>query len=97
MKLAERLIERTPNHSLTMFDKGYYSLGLLNRWHSTGEEGIAIPARPDLQYEVISKVGNNDLIIELKTTKHAQKNFPDVPEVIKARLVSKTIKGQVRW
>ena len=26
MKLAERLIERTPNHSLTMFDKGYYSL-----------------------------------------------------------------------
>ncbi len=95
MKLAERLIERTPNHSLTMFDKGYYSLGLLNRWHSTGEERHwLIPARPDLQYEVVSKVGNNDLIIELKTTKHAQKNFPDVPEVIKARLVSKTIKGK---
>ncbi|NLR17293.1 IS4 family transposase, partial [Pseudoalteromonas peptidolytica] len=42
---------------------------------STGEERHwLIPARPDLQYEVVSKVGKNDLIIELKTTKHAQKN-----------------------
>lgn len=95
MKLAERLIERTPNHSLTMFDKGYYSLGLLNQWHSAGEERHwLIPARPDLQYEVVSRVGKNDQIIELKSTKHAQKNFPDVPEIIKARLVSKTIKGK---
>lgn len=95
MKLAERLIERTPNHSLTMFDKGYYSLGLLNRWHQTGEQRHwLIPARPDLQYEVISSVGKNDLIVALSTTKHAQKNFPDVKEVIEARLISKTIKGK---
>ena len=26
MLLAEQLIETTPDHSLTMFDKGYYSL-----------------------------------------------------------------------
>lgn len=95
MKLAERLIDRTPNHSVTMFDKGYYSLGLLNRWHQAGEERHwLIPARPDLQYEVISTVGKNDQLISLQTTKHAQKNFPDVPEVIEARLVSKTIKGK---
>jgi len=95
MKLAERLIERTPDNSLTMFDKGYYSLGLLNRWHLTGKmRHWLIPARPDLQYEIISSAGKNDHIIELKTTKHAQKNFPDVPETIKARLISKTIKGK---
>ncbi|MEZ9461481.1 IS4 family transposase, partial [Vibrio splendidus] len=28
MVLAEKLIETTPNHSVTMFDKGFYSLGL---------------------------------------------------------------------
>lgn len=95
MKLAQRLIERTPDNSLTMFDKGYYSLGLLNRWHQAGSQRHwLIPARPDLQYEVISSVGKNDQIIELKTTKHAQKNFPDVPETIEARLISKTIKGK---
>ena len=37
MKLAEQLIETTPDHSLTIFDKGYYSLGLLNRWHQAGK------------------------------------------------------------
>ncbi len=30
MVLAEQLIERTPDHSLTLFDKGFYSLGLLH-------------------------------------------------------------------
>jgi len=95
MKLAERLIERTPDHSLTMFDKGYYSLGLLNRWHQSGKERHwLIPARPDLQYEVISSIGKNDHIIKLTTTKHAQKNFPDLPETIEARLVCKTIQGK---
>jgi len=28
MKLAEQLIATTPNHSLTLFDKGFYSWGL---------------------------------------------------------------------
>lgn len=95
MKLAERLIERTPDNSLTMFDKGYYSLGLLNRWHNTGtERHWLIPARPDLQYEIISSVGKNDHIIKLKTTKQAQKKFSDIPEIIETRLISKTIKGK---
>ena len=29
MKLAEQLIETTPDHSLTLFDRGFYSLGKL--------------------------------------------------------------------
>lgn len=95
MKLAQRLIERTPDYSLTMFDKGYYSLGLLNRWHQAGEQRHwLIPARPDLQYEVISSIGKNDKLIRLTTTKHAQNNFPDLPEIVEARLVSQTIKGK---
>lgn len=36
MHLAEKLISDTPDNSLTLFDRGFYSLGLLNRWHSTG-------------------------------------------------------------
>jgi len=34
MKLAEQLIATTPNHSLTLFDKGFYSWGLLHHWQS---------------------------------------------------------------
>ena len=29
MFLAEKLIDSTPDHSLTLFDRGFYSLGLL--------------------------------------------------------------------
>ncbi|MBD1567671.1 IS4 family transposase, partial [Vibrio sp. S12_S33] len=36
MKLAEQLIETTPDNSLTLFDKGFYSLGLLQAWSSQG-------------------------------------------------------------
>ncbi|MNJ46339.1 hypothetical protein D3C77_414670 [compost metagenome] len=36
MVLAEQLIERTPDHSLTLFDKGFYSLGLLHAWQTAG-------------------------------------------------------------
>ncbi|HCH3752149.1 transposase [Vibrio parahaemolyticus] len=45
MVLAEDLIA-PPDHSLTLFDKGYYSLGLLNRWHQSGiERHWLIPAK----------------------------------------------------
>ena len=33
MVLAEDLIEATPDNSQTLFDRGFYSLGLLNPWH----------------------------------------------------------------
>lgn len=34
--LAEKLIEQTGDNTLTLLDKGYYSLGLLNAWHQAG-------------------------------------------------------------
>ena len=95
MKLAEELIDTTPDNSLTIFDKGYYSLGLLNRWHQAGEQRHwIIPARKDLNYEVIQNLGKNDKRIRLTTTAQSRKKFSDLPEYIEARLVTKTIKGK---
>lgn len=36
-ELAEQLIEQTGDNTLTLMDKGYYSLGLLNTWSLAGE------------------------------------------------------------
>jgi len=95
MMLAEELIERTPDHSLTIFDKGYYSLGLLNRWHQAGEHRHwMIPARKDLQYEVIQRISPNDLRIRLTTTPQSRRKFNDLPNALEARLVTKIIKGK---
>ncbi|WP_252736009.1 hypothetical protein [Aestuariibacter sp. A3R04] len=61
MKLAEEPVETTPDYSLPLFDKGYYSLGLLNRWHQAGEQRHWMkPARKDLQYDVIRSFGKQD-------------------------------------
>jgi hypothetical protein len=38
MVVAEQLIAQTENHTLTLFDKGFYSLGLLHQWQTTGHE-----------------------------------------------------------
>lgn len=95
MVLAEQLIERTPDHSLTIFDKGYYSLGLLNRWHQAGtHRHWMLPTRKDLKFEIIRSLGKNDKLIKLTTTPQSRRKFDDLPTTIEARLVSKNIKGK---
>lgn len=95
MVLAEQLIDTTPDHSLTLFDKGYYSLGLLHRWHQAGEQRHwMIPARKDLNFEVIHKCGKNDWHVRLTTTPQSRKKFDDLPEYVEARLVTKVMKGK---
>lgn len=95
MQLAEGLIDTTPDNSLTMFDKGFYSLGLLYRWHQTGKQRHwLLPARKDLQYEVIANHGRQDQRVRLTTTPQSRRRYDDLPQTIEARLISKTIKGK---
>jgi IS4 transposase len=95
MTLAESLIDKTPDHTLTLFDKGFYSLGLLNRWHQTGtERHWLMPLKKNTQYEVIRKIGRQDRVVRLTTSPQAKKKFIDLPDSIEARLLSKTIKGK---
>ena len=95
MTLAKELIKDTPNHSLTMFDRGFYSLGLLYHWQQDGiEKHWMIPARKDLQFEVLESYSRVDKRVKLLTTQEARKKFPRLPESIEARLITKTIKGK---
>lgn len=46
--LAARLAERTPEHTLTLMDKGFYALGLMHHWQSLGvEKHWLIPLKKD--------------------------------------------------
>ena len=90
------LISSTPDNSLTLFDKGFYSLGLLNQWRYTGEERHwLVPLKKGTQFEVIRKLSNRDQIILLKTTPQARKKWSDLPATVEARLVRRTINGKV--
>ncbi len=87
MALAEQLIARTPDHSLTLFDKGFYSLGLLHAWQTTGSERHWLqPLKKGTQYEVVRKLGRQNVLVLLKTSPQARKKWPHLPDTVEARL-----------
>lgn len=95
MLLAEELIETTPDNSLTLFDRGFYSLGLLEQWHRTGtQRHWLIPMKKGVQFDIIKKLGRQDKLIRLKTTPQSRKRFSDLPDTLEVRLLTKTVKGK---
>ena len=95
MNLAARLIDATPNHSLTLFDKGFYSLGLLHRWQNTGtERHWLLPLKKGTQYRVLRKISRGNAMVELTCSPQARKKWPGLPQSLEARLLTKTIKGK---
>ena len=95
MVLAEGLIEETPDYSLTLFDKGFYSLGLLYSWQTTGVmRHWLMPLKKNTQFEVVRKLGKQDHIIRLTTTPQSRKKWLNLPDTMEARLLTKTINGK---
>ncbi|PMM07674.1 transposase [Vibrio breoganii] len=93
--LTTKLIEDSPNNSLTIFDRGFYALGLLHRWQTTGtERHWLIPMRKGTQYTTLRKLGRGQELVELKLSPQAKKKWDDAPETLQARLITKTIKGK---
>lgn len=97
MRLAQRLVDSVPDHSLTIADKGFYSLGLLHAWEQAGtERHWMLPLKANTQYEVINRLSPTDWIVELKTSPQARKKFPGLPDTLQARLLRKKVDGKER-
>lgn len=97
MVLAEQLIENTPDNSVTLFDKGFYSLGLLHAWQNTGSERHwLIPLKKGTQYEVIRKLGRQDVLVRLTASPQARKKWGRLPEHLEARLLTRSVNGKER-
>ncbi|WP_411571815.1 IS4 family transposase, partial [Pectobacterium cacticida] len=95
MNLAAELTTRLPDNSLTLFDKGFYSLGLLHDWQQKGTNTHwLLPLKKNVQYEEIKSLGRHDKLIRLTTTPQARKKRPELPLTIEARLLTKQIKGK---
>lgn len=95
MTLAAELIGQTPDHSLTLFDKGFYSLGLLHQWQNAGtERHWLLPLKKGTQYRVLRQFSQGNRLVELTTSPQARKKWPGLPDTLQARLLSKTLKGK---
>lgn len=97
MRLAAQLAERTPDESITLFDKGFYSLGLLHHWQMSGEKRHwLLPLKKHTQYEVVRKLGRGDELVELKPSPQARKQWPALPDRFTARLLTRAVDGKER-
>ena len=77
-------------------DKGFYALGLLHYWQTSGsEKHWLIPLKKDAQYEVVRKLGQGDELVKLNVSQQARKKWDNVPNVLTARLVSKEMNGKM--
>lgn len=95
MNLAAKLIDKVPDNSLTTFDKGFYSLGLLYDWQQKGvNTHWLLPLKKGTQYEEIRNLGKQDKLVRIRTTPQSRKKRPHLPSIIEARLIARVVKGK---
>ncbi len=97
VRLAAGLAKQAPDNSVTLFDRGFWSAGLLHDWHQTGENRHwLLPLKKGTQYEVVRRLGKQDELIMLKTSPQARKQWEGLPDELTVRLISRKVNGVER-
>jgi len=97
MRLAARLVKQVPDNSVTLFDRGVWSPGLLHDWHHAGENRhCLLPLKKGTLYEVVRRLGKQDELITLKTSPQARKQWAGLPDTLTVRLIRRKVNGVER-
>src|SRR5690606_6846928 len=86
---------RIPDHSITLFDKGFWSADLLLGLSGQGvQRHWLIPERKGLVSEVVARYSQDDCLLRMRVSPQARKRNPDLPEHWEVRAVSYRHKGK---
>lgn len=97
LRLAEEFIARIPDHSVTLFDKGFWGADFLTSLSSNGQQRHwLIPARKGVVSETIKVWNKNDCQIRMRVSPQAHKRNPALPEYWEARAVRYSVKGKMK-
>ncbi len=97
MRLADAFMQQIPDHSVTLFDKGFWSADLLLSLATSGENRHwLIPARTGLVSEEATRYGKGDRLLRMKVSAQARKRNPDLPTHWDVREVSYEVQGKVK-
>lgn len=92
--LIQPLLERIPDDSLTILDRGFISWKLAHDIRSQGRERHwLIRAKKNLTWKVLEKLGPGDVLVEIALRPALRREHPDLPATITARVVSYRVKG----
>lgn len=99
LRSARQLMDPTPDHSLTIFDRAYFAAAFLLDWQHAGEQRHwLMRAKDSLRFEVIQKLGKRDCWIRMPISPQARQQRPDLPAHWEARLIElPTARGRRRF
>lgn len=88
MTYALPLREAIPDHSLTVFDRGFLAAELLHGLHRGGQERhFLVPAKTNTRWTLVEGDAD-DAVVEMKVSAAARKHAPDLPKLWRVRAVS---------
>lgn len=97
MRLAEDFIEKIPDRSVTLLDKGFWGADLLLSLAGNGTERHWLtPSRSNLVGEEVERYNQNDRILEMRVSAHARKKNPALPTHWRVREVSYEHQGKMK-
>lgn len=86
--LAEAFLNRIPNRSITLLDKGFWSANLLSLIHQGTDRHWLIPEKKGLVQKVVDTYGEGDELVEMRVSPQARKQNPDLGDTWLARRVT---------
>jgi hypothetical protein len=88
MSFALPLLDDIPDHSLTVFDKGFLAAELLHKLRMQGQERhFLVPAKANTQWRLVSG-DSEDGIVEMRVSPQVRKRVPSMPEQWQARAIA---------
>jgi len=87
MLYAKSLLDQVPDHSLTVFDKGFFSAGLLLQLQSKGKQRHwLLPAKGNSAWQRLDQHAT-DYRVRMKVSPQAREAEPDLPTFWEARAI----------
>jgi hypothetical protein len=97
MRLADEFLQQIPDHSVTLFDKGFWSADLMLSLTGGGSHRHWLtPAKKGLVCEEVVRYNKHDRLLRMKVSPQARKRNPGLPTHWEAREVSYEIQGKLK-
>lgn len=97
MRLADEFLQQIPDHSVTLFDKGFWSADLMLSLSNVGTSRHWLtPARKNLVSEEVVRYGEHDRLVRMKVSPQARKRNPSLPTHWEVREVSYETQGKLK-
>ncbi|MDO9004090.1 MAG: IS4 family transposase [Aquabacterium sp.] len=85
------------DHSITLFDRAYFSAAFLMDWQHAGtQRHWLMRAKDNRRHEVVETLGEGDWLINMPVSQRARQLRPELPSHWKARLIQTDVGGKTR-